>query len=246
MRYKKTSPIWQIATAVTIFFMLLLSSCFTSCETIEGNTVKTELLRPQPLIVVADDESMSTKSFPRPDTVFIRSLCEAVGNSGGTVVVYKVGNPTDQSGFRCTLLPVPSVNNDVMMEKQIEEKNGVEKIRKQNKESIKKLLIDVQQFVFNDSLQQQNTDLTGFFGKVDVLLNEPQYQTCKRYVFVVSDGIQSINNHDTPARYNFKNTNFNLCLCGWKTSLPDTMEVMRFESPIGFTEFINQLLTSKN
>ena len=247
MKHKIKSPTRQIATGVAIFFMsLLLASSFTSCNTSEGNTAQSEIQKQQSLIVVADDESISTKSFPRPDTSLIRELCEEVGNTGGTVVVYKVGNPSDQSGFRCTLQPVPDVNNDLMMEKQVEEKQAAEKIHQQNNEAIEKLLNEVQRFVFNDSLREPNTDLNGFFSKADVLVNEPQYRNHKRFVFVISDGIQSTNNHDKPSAYNFKNTDFNLCLCGWKTSLPDTMEVMRFESPKGFSEYINHTLTSNN
>ena len=152
MKHKIKSPTRQIATGVAIFFMsLLLASSFTSCNTSEGNTAQSEIQKQQSLIVVADDESISTKSFPRPDTSLIRELCEEVGNTGGTVVVYKVGNPSDQSGFRCTLQPVPDVNNDLMMEKQVEEKQAAEKIHQQNNEAIEKLLNEVQRFVFNDS-----------------------------------------------------------------------------------------------
>lgn len=246
MIHKIKSPTLQLATTVAFFIMsLLLASSFTSCNISEGNTAHSEIQKQQSLIVVADDESISTKSFPRPDTPLIRELCESVGNTGGTVVVYKIGNPSDQSGFRCTLQPVPEMNTDVMMEKQIEEKQAAAKIRQQNNEAIEKLLNEVQRFVFNDSLREPNTDLNGFFGKADVLLNEPQYKNYKRFVFVISDGIQSINNHDKPCSHHFKKTDFNLCLCGWKTALPDTMEVMQFESPKGFTEYINHSLTSK-
>lgn len=246
MQHKIKSPTRQLATTVAIFFMsLLLASSFTSCNTSEGNNAQSEIQKQQSLIVIADDASISTKSFPRPDTSLIRELCEAVGNTGGTVVVYKVGNPSDQSGFRCTLQPVPDVNTDVMMEKQVEEKQAAEKIRQQNNEAIEKLLMNIQRYVFNDSIREKNTDLNGFFAKADVLLNEPQYRNHKRFVFVISDGVQSFNNRDKPAAYNFKSTDFNLCLCGWKTSPPDTMEVMRFESPKGFSEFISHSLTNK-
>jgi sulfur relay (sulfurtransferase) DsrF/TusC family protein len=246
MKHKIKSPKRQIANAVAIFLMSLIASSFNACNTIEGNPANSEIQKQQSLILVADDESISTKSFPRLDTSLIRELCEALGNTGGTVVVYKVGNPSDQSGFRCTLQPVPDINTDVIMEKQVEEKQATEKIRQQNNEAIEKLINDVQRFVFNDSLRETNTDLNGFFSKADVLLNEPQYRNYKRFVFVISDGVQSINNHDKPSVCNFKNTDFNLCLCGWKTSLPDTMEVMQFESPKGFSEFINHSLISKN
>lgn len=246
MKQKQKRYTMQIVFTVTLFLMsMMLMSCMTSCNTNVSADTNTELRKPQLLIIVGIDKSVSTKTFPCPDTMFIRMLCEAVGKTGGTVVVYGIGNPNDKSGFRCILLPIPEVSNNVMMEKQIEQKNDVEKIRKQNEESIQKFLNDIQLYVFSDSIRQMNTDLNGFLGKVDVLLNEPQYQNFLRYVFVLSDGIQSINNHDTPARYNFKNTDFKLCLCGWKTFLPDTMEVMRFESPNGFTEFINKLSISK-
>jgi hypothetical protein len=242
-----TSVVKQLANAVVIIFMSLsAATSLSSCSTKEDDsTSNIEIQQQQVLIVFGDDESISTNSFPRPDTSFIRALCKAVTPTGGTIVVYKIGNPTDQCGFRCTLQPVADINRDVMMEKQIEEKQLKERIQQQDNQEIEILLRNVQRYVFTDSLSEPNTDLNGFFGKVDVLLNEPQYKTYKRFVFVISDGVQSINNHDKPSSYKFKNIDFNLCLCGWKTILPDTMEVIRFESPKGFTEFINHSLTIK-
>jgi hypothetical protein len=240
-------PSNQIAAVLTIFFIILLfSSCLMSCNTSDGGITKNETVKSQLLIIVAVDKSLSTESFPRPDTSLIRTLCESLGNTGGTVVVYKVGNPTDKAGFRCTLKPIPDVNSDFMMEKQIEQKDEAEKIKEENKCAIVKLLKDVQQFAFKDTLLDMNTDLNGFFGRANVLLNEPQYKYCKRFLFVVSDGIQSINNVDTPCHFSFKSTDFNLCLCGWKTIMPCKMDVMRFESPKGFCEFINKLSISIN
>ena len=247
MKHKTKALTKQVAIAAAFFAItILFAFLFTSCNTSEGSTGQHNVQKQKSLIVIAVDKSISTKTFPRPDTSLIRELCETVSYTGGTVVVYKVGNPSDQSGFRCTLQPLPSVNTDLMMEKQVEEKEAIETIHRENNKAIANVLDEVQRMVFSDSLRETNTDLNGFFSKADVVLNEPQYKNYSRFVFVISDGIQSINNRDKPSAYNFKSTDFNLCLCGWKTALPDTMEVMRFESPKGFTEYIKHSLTIKN
>lgn len=245
----KISAVQMSTVFAMIIFLITVFVGLTSCYSSGNQPVKREGLAIQRImIVIGDDESISTRSFPRLDTTYIRGLLDPLLATGGTMVVYKIGNPSDQAGFRTTFLSIPEIDPELLMSRQVEVKRKEANTKKQNELSVRKLLNEVQQFVFNDSLRHVNTDLIGFFGKVDVLMNEPQYSDYQKYVLVVSDGIQSINNHDTPARYKFKHTAFNLCLCGWKTFMPDkdTVKVMQFESPMGFSEYVNQLSTSKN
>jgi len=200
----------------------------------------------QTLLLIGDDGSLSTATFPPIDTTFLKRLSYAVSKNGGTLVYYHIGNPTDASGLRCTLLPLPEVDPQLMIEKQVEQKQEQDRIINQNDQEIERWICEVQRKFLNDTTRQANTDLKGFFAKADVLLNEPQYKRHKRLLFVVSDGIQSINNKDSPACFNFQDTTFTLCLCGWKTAVPDTITPVPFEAPQGFTEYYNNFLTTKN
>lgn len=226
--------------------LLILSVCFTACNSIVENVANTKTLRQQTLLLFVHDKSLSTTTFPAIDTVFLRKLCYVINKDGGTLVYYPVGNPTDGSGLRCTLIPMPEVNERIMMEKQVEQKQEQDKIIKRNAQEIEHWLSEVQRKFLGDTVRQLNTDLNGVFTKADILMNEPQYLRHKRFLFVVSDGVQSINRKDSPARFNFRDTTFTLCVCGWKTELPDTMDVLPFEAPQGFIEYFNNFLTVKN
>lgn len=225
---------------VSFYLMMLLASSLTSCGTITGKSNSTKIVSPERLIVFVADKSFSTNTFPRPDTNYFRGLCMSLGNPGGTVIVYGVGNPTDRSGIRCTLLPIPEIDNDLTMSRQVEQSERIRTIMAENERAILSFLIKVQALVINDTAKQMQTDLNGCLSKVDILLGEPQYRHFEKYAFVLSDGIQSINNKDVSAHHEFKNKNFILCLCGWKTKLPDVPNLTLYESPIGFLEFINQ------
>lgn len=227
-------------TIVSFLVIVLLASSFTACNTITGKSNTIEIASPERLIVIAVDYSFSTNTFPRPDTNYFRGICMSIRNPGGTVIVYGVGNPTDRSGIRCTLLPVPELDDDFTMSRQVEQTEKIRNIMAENERVIISFLIKIQALIVSDTVKQMQTDLNGCLLKVDILLGEPQYRHFEKYVFILSDGIQSINNKDVAARHEFKNKNFRLCLCGWKTKLPDVADLTLYESPIGFLEFINQ------
>jgi hypothetical protein len=228
------------ATVVIYFAMMLLASSFSACNALSGNSNEAVLTPSKLLVVVASDMSYSTNTFPRPDTNYVRKLCDIVSKPGGTLTFFGIGNPTDQSGIRCTLLPIPNIQNDLTMSNQVEQVENIKRLKDANEKEINVFLKKVQASVISDTSRQMQTDLNGCLSKIDVLLAEPQYCHYKQFVFIVSDGIQSINKKDRPAQHDFTSKNFNLCLCGWKTKLPEAPILTQFESPEGFLEFINQ------
>lgn len=214
------------AKLAIVLIVLMLSVTFSFCQC---------------LVAIGHDISISTNEYHRPDTIFYRGVCNAVSKmGGGTVALFPIGNPSPKSGIRCTLLQVPEPETGLTLSKRKEQLEFLKTIKKKNEKSIQEFLRKVQTEVFADSPKQWQTDLNGFFKKVDVLLLEPQHQSYDKFVFVVSDGVQSIGNKDVSSKHRFKCKKFNLCLCGWKTALPDSINVTQFEDIDGFMQYINQ------
>lgn len=195
----------------------------------------------QIVLAIGCDISISTNQFRRPDSIFYRGACEAVCRTGGTVVVYSIGNPTDKPGIRCILQPVPEPESGLTLSKRKDQLEYLNSIRRKNEKAIQEFLKKVEREMFADSPKQWQTDINGFFEKADVLLHEPQHQSFQKIVFVVSDGVQSLKNIDSSAKHCFKCKNMSLCLCGWKKPLPDAIEAYFFEDSNGFLQYINQI-----
>lgn len=196
------------------------------------------------LAALGFDQSPSVAGYRQQDTGFVAAVCYSVATTGGLVVAYGIGDPNDQSGLRCYLKSLPKMDNSLVLSKRAELKHHMDIVAAENEKAIQDFLKKVQAQIFDpirDSTKKiRNTDINGFLKKVDVLLDEPENQSLKRYVFCYSDGVQSLNRKDSPARYQFKsNSHFILCLSGWKTKLPsDSVETKRFEDPQGFLQFL--------
>lgn len=191
------------------------------------------------------DQTQSFIDYRRQDTNFVAAICRSVTLTGGLVVAYSIGEPTDLSGIRCYLMQVPRMNHDLVLSKQAELKQKINAVTAENDKQIHDFLKKVQLQIFapisDSSKKINNTDLNGFFKKVAVLLDEPEIQNMTQYVFCYSDGIQSLNGKDSPASFRFKpKSKFILCLAGWKTKHPcDSIEIKKFEDPQGFIQYLS-------
>lgn len=242
MRSTATKQFLQAVMVISISLPLLLIT--TGCGDNKAAVPGINSTAPGTLAVLGLDQSRSVAGYRPQDTGFVAAVCHNVAPTGGVVIAYGIGEPTDQSGLRCYLKLLPKMDNSLVLSKRAELKHHIDMVAAENEKAIQDFLGKVQVQIFNpirDSTKKiRNTDINGFFKKVDVLLGEPENQSMTRYVFCYSDGVQSLNRKDSPAHYQFKsNSHFTLCLAGWKTKLPcDSVETRRFEDPQGFLQFI--------
>ncbi len=230
---------------ITFLYVCITTGC-KSKKPIQQTAVQTET-QVTKLMVLGFDKSKSVSEYRLQDTNFVGSVCRNNEN-GGLVVVYGIGNPTDLSGLRCYLKPIPKVDRSLTLSKQAEQTHIVNSVKVENEKAIQLLLVQVQRQIF-DAIDRPegrtvNTDLNGFFKKVSVLINEPQCKVMKQFIFCYSDGIQSVFNEDGPARFIVNSgSDFTLCLVGWKTRPPcESISIEYFEDPQGFLRYIKSNL----
>lgn len=222
--------------------MLLIS---TGCGDNKAAIPNFNSSTPGTLAVLGFDQSRSVVGYRQQDTSFVSAVCHSIAPTGGLVIAYGIGEPTDESGLRCYLKPLPKMDNGLVLSKRAELKNHIDMVAAENETHIQDFLKKVQAQIFDpihdEKKKVQNTDINGFFKKIDVLLGEPENQNMKRYVLCYSDGVQSLYRRDSPACYKFKaSSRFTLCLAGWKTKLPcDSVDIKNFEDPQGFLQYIN-------
>lgn len=235
-------------SAICILLILTFSGCV---ENQAASAVTTNSFH-ETLVSLAFDQTQSFDKHRKLDTNFVAAVCHPVSITGGLITVHGIGEPTDQSGLRCYLKPVPVLDNDLVLSKQAELKQKITGIAAENERHIHEFLKKVQAQIFepmnNPKQKVVNTDINGFFKKAAIILDEPVSQNMKKIVFCYSDGIQSMNGKDSPACFNVKpKSNFLLCLSGWKTKLPgDFIEIKTFEDPEGFLQFLYSINSSTN
>lgn len=234
---------WYMALAVALVSLIVVTGCGEKEAAFDPSYHQAETL-----VALGFDESMSMSGYRRRDTSFVAEVCHLVAATGGVVVVYGIGEPTDTSGLRCVLKPVPRMEENLPLSRKLEAKQRRDVVAAENADRIRLFLGGVQKEIFQQNRSASWTDLLGFFRKIDVLLNEPEYSDFDKYVFCGSDGMQSLNSLDTPARYNFNAERaFILCLSGWKTGNPsDSVETKHFEDPAGFLEYLHKQISSHN
>lgn len=250
MKKSTSKSFSQLLLSVVLFtsFVLTLTGCG------ENQAAPTGIMNPYHEILagVGIDESESVSNFQKLDTTYVAKICHSVAVTGGLIVVYSIGEPTDQPGLRCYLKQVPSFNEDLILTKQAELKQKIDAISAENERQIRLFLKKVQQCVFDPmnipKRKILNTDINGFFRKVSILMDEPANQKMKKLIFCYSDGINSSNGKDTPADFSGKPQDaFTLCLSGWKTKLPtNVFEIKNFEAPEGFLQYLNSINSSTN
>ena len=125
------------------------------------------------------------------------------------------------------------------MSRQAEEVMKNREITATNEKNIRVFLDKIQQEVINKKELDHNTDLNGFIHRADILLNEPQFSNCKKMLFIISDGYQSKGGKNESALLNFSNSNFELCVCGWKPSITNNLSITKFESTVGFLQHLH-------
>ena len=226
-----------------VFISLLISA--TGCGVNQASTIVLSKSIAEICAVYAVDQTVSVKGYRQQDTTKLGQVCQQISFTGGVVVAYGIGEPSDQSGIRCYLTQLPEIDHELTLTKQSQLKQKINSIIAQNDHNIHEFLQKVQVQIFspiNDSTKKiLNTDINGFFNKVSILLDEPEIQNMRKYVFCYSDGIQSLNGKDSPANFKSKpKSKFVLCLAGWKTKLPcDSIETIKFEDPIGFLQYLS-------
>jgi hypothetical protein len=216
-----------------------------SCKENENSGNGKSPLEYSELIIIGIDVSKTLKGYRKIDSSFVHDVCRVIeGQGGGIVAFYTIGDLNDRAGLRCYIKKVPVEDPDLTLSRKIDHKLFIDSIKGGNRIAIAKFLNEVQAEIdlARGKDGSQNTAIVQFFGKAEKLLNEPQLQDPKRYVFLYSDGINSVNKKEFPAKYEFQtDKKFTLCLSGWKSDYPSNgVETISFENPIGFVEFLNK------
>ena len=250
MKKTTSKSFLQLLLSVALFSSFGLT--LTGCSENQAAPTGTINSYHEIFVGVGVDESESVNNFQKLDTTYVGKICHSVAVTGGLIVVYSIGEPTDQPGLRCYLRQVPSFNEDLVLTKQAELKQKIDAISAENERQILLFLKKVQQCAFDPMHVPKrkilNTDINGFFRKVTILMDELANQKMQKLIFCYSDGINSSNGKDSPADISGKPRDaFTLCLSGWKTKLPtNVFEIKNFEAPEGFLQYLNSINSSTN
>jgi hypothetical protein len=241
----------KIITGLLLVLTTLLPVLLTTagCSNDNAATTTVQVANAKSLLALGIDKSQSVVNYRQVDTAFIDGLCRVVENGGGLVIAYAIGEPTDKSGIRCYLQKVPPMNVELTLSQQVALKQTIDSLKASNNKLITAFLKAVNEQILGPpgSAKAKNTDINGFFKKIDLLAAEPQNRDMNKYVFVYSDGMQSVNGVDAPAKYKFLDPNsFSLYLAGWKTPPPsDLVATKRFEDPEGFLMYMRSINSAK-
>ena len=215
------------------------------------------------LLVIGDDRSGSTNDIRKLTADEYREIFEKVSETGGgAVAVCLIGNPLPQSREPFSL-PLKALENIkpfdpkdhslTLSQKNVLRKKNEEIVR-QNQSVIAKNKSDVQEFIkiklipnvtdYKPSGQDQ-TDLDDAIGRINTLINEPQYKDFEKIIVVmVSDGInQPESNKIKPITNKLSNKRTEIFLVGWEgpEDVFDGMTVSKLSSKDGLIQIINNL-----
>jgi len=239
MKIKTKTKITSFALLLCITFpqMMVTSGCNGSIAIPTNNNNSLSNI----LIALAFDRSPSFSDYRQADTAFVSRICHCISKTGGIVIVYGIGNPSDNSGLRCSLKKIPPMDPSLVLSKQLALKQHIDMLKAYNENVIREFLKVVQEQILGPPTKNiKETDINGVLKKLDVLMNEPEYSNFRSTVLVYSDGIQNHNGINSNAHYDFKSrVPFVLCLCGWKTPFPThSIAIKQFEDTEGFAQYI--------
>lgn len=182
----------RISYFVTMLFLWVFVACGSSDLPIQQNVL------PRQLIFFGEDVSGTFSQHERlhPDELY--RLCYSIINDGMEAVIYlgSIGNPNVKPFLKCALKPVQKVNpNAPLIQRQ---EQAIK--RKLDIAANKKAVEDfVQQYVTQiyQRKPEMNTDIDGFFQRVQQIFNEPQYKGFQKILCVSSDGFHDLNGQKT-------------------------------------------------
>jgi hypothetical protein len=251
MKTLKSLQITGLALVLSLSLLRLANAAATRPAKVIGTTINISTDPPSLLLVaLAVDRSPSFAGYRLADTILVARICYAIANAGGgTIIMYGIGNRSDKSGLRCSLKPVPPMDASLVLSRQLALKREIKVLKAYNNQVIREFLKIVQEQILGPPAEKiRETDINGFFKKLDVLMSEPEYANYRRMALVYSDGKQCDGSTTANARYEFKrNPHFTLNLCGWKTPAPTTsVAIQQFEDCQGFAIYLENLNSLKS
>lgn len=224
-----------------LVFCVLLASCGDGSQVSVNQTPVAEAT--PVVIVVGDDISPSLKERQPISVSHLQALVDLIQQSGRRAVIAfgTIGNPTDAALSRLTLAAIPKSDPDATLSQQGNYQQQVKKIRAQNKAQIEAFFREVERIMADSS---QYTDVNGFLHKAMELASEPQYQRSQKYIFLHSDGLQSISKKSILVPPNCTMpSQAALYLSGWESEeLCKEENAQRMESVDGFVAFLGEEL----
>lgn len=226
-----------ISLATTVFLLVA-----TACH-------KQKLLpasRPH-LVIIGVDVSKSIQTYERLTPEELSRFCHQLAEFGAKVVVYAapIGNTNAKPFLKCEIKPVQRVNNKAPLSEQVKQKKKEDMDIEENQSSIEQFIQDYTEYVYERE-PEMNSDVGGFFNKVELKLGEPQYADFQKTVFLNSDAL-----HDNNGKKDlepFERNRFDDVIfyaSGLKNkALFQNLNVFFFESPRAVTE--NYLFTIKS
>ncbi|HNM25871.1 MAG TPA: hypothetical protein PKL15_10590 [Saprospiraceae bacterium] len=204
----------------------------------------------QRALAIGVDRSSSIAEYPYSilDTSHLRRLCEPLLDSpqGALVAFDIIGSPNQAKIIRLYIKPTRQKTppRTLTLPEQQQRNRERTQIRQDNRDSLEVFLQRCQRRL--DAPVQSETDLNGFFAKMNVLLSEPGYTAFEKTLYVETDGFQyvkgeqkgsilrDLNCPELPANCRFYTGHWspNAAKCGQVKA--------EFEDIEGFISFFNQ------
>lgn len=222
-----------IAVIYIFGLAIILSILNSGCDSVDNK----DKPNPEPnLVIVGEDLSGTFKDFPKTTEEDLRALCNAVGKSkwGGRVYLIGIGNSTPKGYVFCLIKRLKEIPPDATPSEIFDVRSYNKKIQKVNTQKIDEFLEDAS--VILQQQNQKDTDINGFLEKVASIVNVPDFNRYKKWLYVNSDGRQDNKGIDTincdllPTidKY-FVNKGWkNKTNCGAAGNLPDTEHFVEY------------------
>ena len=221
--------------SLIISLIFLLAAC--------GSEQNPLVIKQQPIVlIIAEDHSQSFGGYNQFDPQHISLICQEIAKAGreGVVCFQTIGNPSDSSLVRVTIQAIPMLEPNATLSLKAKQHQAMLKIQAANQRAIAIFTGKVTQLA-NRPLEA-STDVNGFLLKADRLFSEPEFAGYAKYLYVHTDGIQSVEKDTTLVSTIAPDVQ--LYVSGWKNHTMLSAN-KPFESSEGFTNFITHILKNK-
>jgi hypothetical protein len=190
------------------------------------------------LIIMGEDISQTFGQFAPITPPDLQKLCETVAKhpTGGTICFAVIGNPTPTGYQTCEITGLKTPQKGATVSAIAEVKRQNQAIRQENQERAEQFVTACTNMT---NRKHQETDINGFFRKAATWANEVNYEGYAKYLFINSDGKQSLKNGSNQVDCTLRPSSAKYFVSGWTT--PDNCGCSKpMQSPQGFVSYIRQ------
>lgn len=195
------------------------------------------------LVIIGEDLSISHCKYPKIQVEDIEAICNQISKSGrgGQVVLGTVGDPTPKGYIVCGLSSYPKAVPGETISLKAQRLNRSRAIERENKANILSFLSKSRDLLKN--CNHKITDINGFFDKAKVMATSPGASKNEIWLYINSDGIQSVPPKkdgpvDCSKRPNLKNVKY--YVSGWNEKFANCDTRGVFLDPQQFVKFFQE------